>query len=146
MSTSNNAVLDGHELMPIQRSGAMRRWLPLLVLAMIMGVNLVPFNRGSIAFDKGQGFSCPRGWPFSAFAGATDEGASLVDASVVQGDTRVSRNALPGPYPHLAWNPLFFALNLIVAAVLMAAAYLLAARLGKAAQQADAADRPPAGR
>lgn len=121
----------------------MRLWLPLLVLAMISGVNVLPFDRGSIAFGSGEGFTSSRGWPFSAVAAANDRGANFVNTSVVQGDTRVSRNALAGPYPHLAWNPFFLFVDLIMAAVLVGVTYILAATFGKAAQQADVADRHP---
>lgn len=112
----------------------MRLWLPLLVLAMTIGVNLDPHDRGSTAFGEADGFTRPRGWPFRAVAAANDQGARLIDASVVQGDTRVSRDALAGPYPHLAWNPFFLVMDLLVAAVLVAGSYPLAARFGMAAQ------------
>ncbi len=106
--------------------------LPLLVLAGIAYLNIVEFKHGSIAFGRNENaFSRPRGWPCRAVAAANDEGGSLVEASVVQGDTRVNRDVFDGPYPHLAWNPFFLVLDLFVACTLLGIASLLALKINR---------------
>ena len=119
------------------RSSTVIRLLPYLVLTTLLVLNLVEWPHGSIAFENFQGepFSRPRGFPFSFVAGANDEGATLVDACVVKGGTRINRNTSAGPYPHLAWNPGFLYANLVVAAVLFGIALWVSFKMRPTAQQ-----------
>ena len=96
------------------------RWLPLLLLAVLLILNLIPWQRDSSAFGHPGPFSRPLGWPFPAIACASDEGVMLIDASVVQGDTRIIvPDLFEKPFPHLAWNTTFLFLNLLFAALLV---------------------------
>lgn len=74
-------------------------------------------------------FTDVRGWPFPAAALANDEGAFEVDASIVQGDTRVKRRVFSGLYPHLAWNPTYLIGDILVAVLLVAVFWLITRRL-----------------
>ena len=103
--------------------------LPLLTLVTVAWLNAVEHTTGedSISFSSGveSPFSHVRGWPFRALARADEEGARLVDCSVVQGDTRLRRDVYVGAYPHLAWNTFFVIANLAVASSLLCVSVLV---------------------
>ena len=104
--------------------------LPLLTFATIVWLNAIESRLGGIAgiaFCGGENaFSQFRGWPFRAFAKANEEGARLIEASVVQGDTRLNREVFDGAFPHLAWNPFCVEMNLLIACLLLGISFLLA--------------------
>jgi hypothetical protein len=86
--------------------------LPILGFLAILALNAVPFPGGGLLFGFfPEGFRGHRGWPFIAMACANDEGARLVEASVLQGNTGLIRNAFSGPFPHFAWNSTFLLAN-----------------------------------
>lgn len=107
--------------------------LPLLTLVAVAWLNVLECSTGedSMAFRSGveRAFSHVRGWPFGAFARADEEGARLIQCSVVQGDTRLRRDVYVGAYPHLAWCTFSVVANLVVASFLLCVSVLLAVAL-----------------
>lgn len=106
------------------------RLAPVLVLLCLVCLNLMKGDPGRMWFSAGETvFAEPRGWPLAAVALANDEGATEVDASIVQGSTRVMRDVFDGPYPHLAWNTFCLVADLTVALVLVLGAWLLSRKI-----------------
>ena len=104
---------------------------PLVLALCLVILNVRSRPAGSPAWGgiSKTAFTDVRGWPFPAAARANDQGALEVDASIVQGDTRVRRWVFSGQYPHLAWNRTYLIGDLLVAVLLVAVFWIITRRI-----------------